>query len=427
MRLPPPETRSGMGTIHRVASALAVCLVAGWPALASAQDGGAGGGAIDERFARATERIADGDFRAAAEQLAALAEDAPDSALASDALFSAARLFEERLGQPARALALYDTLTRRYPDSRTALAAGRRADRLRQQMGPELDGATPLARFNQILHQFPGRPESESLALMEALLAEFPGWSGRGRGLLWMASVHQRGERLERALHFYLEAANAGPDGTGFDAWRGAGDVATSMGDFDRARTFYERMAASVPAGPTGAATGEPELEARQRAIDESFRALARAGLRSRLYHAALAVLAAALLGLFGSLRRAAGSWRRVPAALWPPTPEVTFMIPIAALLCAASLTSHQAIGPAVFLVCVGGLVVAWLSGAALRTRASSDRDDERRDGRPRRSWLPLAHAATAALAIIALCYVALHRGRLIDMIIDTVRFGPDV
>lgn len=441
--------------------ALAICLAVGWPATsargdAPAQDGdalvppgepniespGDSNVTIEERFARATERIADGDVRRAAEELAGLASDAPDSPLASDALFSAARLFEERLGEPARALALYDRLEQRYPDSRTALAAGRRAASLRQQMGPQLRGATPLARFNQILHQFPGREEDESLALMEALLAEFPGWSGRARGLLWMASVHQRGERLERALVFYLEAAEAAPDpgddprdddtdDMAFQAWRGAGEVATAMGAFDRAREYYERM--SLGADPARQRAIDSARQraidpARQRTIDDSFRALAREVLRARLYRAAVIALVLAFLGFLASLRRSAGSWRGVPAALWPPAPEVTFMIPIAALLCAASLTSHQAIGPAVTIVCVGGVAVAWLSGAALRRDLGEPtRDGPTRATRQTHSWTPLAHAAVAALAIVALCYIALHRGRLIDMIIDTVRFGPDV
>ena len=68
---------------------------------------------------------------AAVASLEALAHDAPTSPLAPEALLLAARAAEEQLGDPARALAIYDAIVARYPDARAAVAAGRRGQRAR--------------------------------------------------------------------------------------------------------------------------------------------------------------------------------------------------------------------------------------------------------------------------------------------------------
>jgi len=91
-------------------------------------------------------------------------------------------------------------------------------------------------------------------------------------------------------------------------------------------------------------------------------------------------------------------------------------MAPIAAILIASAFTAHYAIAPAVIIICLGGLAITWLSGAGLRAA-----------GARHRRLRSLAHAVCAVLAITALCYIAIHQNRLIDLIIETVRFGPDV
>ena len=370
---------------------VAFCWVsAGNRAHADTQLEGPPEGPIDdqaERFAAATELMADGSYEEAAELLIAIAEETPAGALASDALFSAAKLLEERLSRPDRALALYQRLLERFPDSRTALAARRRADSLRAQIGPDSAGAALLARFNQILQGFPSRAESESIELMEELLAEQPDWTGRARALLWLASVHQRAERLDRAMSGYLEAAEAaeavlakpaGEAGEGaenppanaekwlFEAYRGAGDVAVAQGRFDRAEMYYRRMVAGSDSN-------------RQRMVSESLDHLATEQLRTRLYWVALAMTIAVFLGFLASLRLSAGSWRAALGSLRSPPPEVIFMFPIAALLISASLASHHSIGPAVAIICAGGIALAWLSGAALLAA----QEDRRARGTP--------------------------------------------
>ncbi|HWN69100.1 MAG TPA: tetratricopeptide repeat protein, partial [Haliangium sp.] len=229
------------------------------------------------------------------------------------------------------------------------------------------------------------------------------------RALLWLAEIHRRAGRNHDALARYLQIARDWPTSDeAVHAWRGAGDMAVRLGHFAEAERHYRSMPVTSPAA--------------LRSRDDALAELARSRLRERVHVACFAILAAVLLGLLASLRQVTGSARASLRALARVPTEVVFMLPIAALLTAGSFTGHESIGPAVTLVCAGGVALAWLSGAGLdaaRAHAST--------AQPRRRLRPLAHAAAVALAVIALCYIALHRGHLVDMILETVRFGPDV
>jgi tetratricopeptide (TPR) repeat protein len=421
-----------------IAVAIALALLTAGPSAAGAPDAGPGA-SPEALFDRAARAMSEGDHAAAAADFVHLAETHPAHPLAAEALFSAARLYEERLAQPGRALALYRTLIEGHPDSRTALAASRRAGDIERQLDPGGTGDVALARFTEILQGFSGRaqagpeagpetgravgpeagpeaendPEAEmaSIAAVEALLAEHPTWPGTPRALLWLAEIHRRAGRDHDALARYLQAARDWPTSDeAVHAWRGAGDMAARLGRFDEAERHYRSIPVSEPAA--------------QRSRDDALAGLTRSRLRARVYLACFAIIAAVLLGLLASLRQATGSARAALRALTRVPTEVLFMLPIAALLTAGSFTGHESIGPAVTLVCAGGLVLAWLSGAGLDAARAPDSAAELRRLRRLR---PLAHAAAVALAVLALCYIALHRGHLVDMILETVRFGPDM
>lgn len=361
----------------------------------------------EARFDAAARAMSEGAARPAADDFVRLAEDHPDHPLAAEALFSAARLYEERLAEPARALALYRALVEAYPQSRTALAASRRAEALAGQIGPGGQGEAALARFTELLQGFSADSEAATIAAVETLLAEHPGWAGTPRALLWLAQVHRRAGRHDEALARYVEIGEDWPDSDeASHAWRGAGDMAARLGRFDEAAGLYERMPVA----------GDP---ARQRSLEDAREGLAQERLRAHAYRACFAVIALVIAGLLASLALTAGSARQALRALAAVPTEVVFMLPIAALLSAVSFTGHPSIGPAVTLVCAGGLVLAWLSGAGLELA--------RRRGADAGRLRPLLHAAAVAVAVLALCYIALHRGHLLDMIVETVRFGPDV
>ena len=81
------------------------------------------------------------------------------------------------------------------------------------------------------------------------------------------------------------------------------------------------------------------------------------------------------------------------------------------------ALTTHETIAPAVTTLSIGGLVLAGLSGAAL--------DLLRAGGRPVRRRA-LLHVALSTAAVVALLYIVLMRDGLLDLVIETVRFGPE-
>jgi hypothetical protein len=111
---------------------------------------------------------------------------------------------------------------------------------------------------------------------------------------------------------------------------------------------------------------------------------------------------------------RAPRAWMK---ALWRPPLEVLYMAPVAAVMIGASLTAHTSIAPAVVIICLGGLGLAWLSGAAL-TEARRRELDTR--------WRNLMHVASTALAVVALSYLAVTRTGLLELLIATVRMGPE-
>jgi TolA-binding protein len=376
--------------------AIAVALTA--PSIARADTDVAG------RFDAAAELMASGDYAGAAEAFAAIAAEAPDADVAPDALFSAGRLYEERLSDPSRAASLYRTLSERYPDSRTALAASRRLAILQTDLGPDNAGAEALARFIDIQQQFWQRSESESISMMEKVLADYPSWAGAPRAVLWLANIHQRAGRLSTAAGYYEQVLERWPESDHvFRALRGAGDTALQRDRFDEAEDYYRRLPA----------TGSPDHTLnRANALYD----VARMRTRAHIYTGAFILLGLIAIGLLVSLRHAAGSFSAAARGLWPPPTEVLFMAPVAAILVGAGYTDFYAIGPAVAIVTGGGMAVAWLSGAGLAAAPQ-----------PCGPMRAAGHVIASLTAVLALCYIALHRGHLLDLIIETVRFGPDV
>jgi hypothetical protein len=99
------------------------------------------------------------------------------------------------------------------------------------------------------------------------------------------------------------------------------------------------------------------------------------------------------------------------------PPIEVLFLAPVAAVLVGVALTTHVLIAPAVAILVVGGLGLAWLSGAALETARARGRSVQTRIA---------VHVLASLLTVLALFYVAITRDDLLDMVIETVKFGPE-
>ncbi|MBK7536841.1 MAG: hypothetical protein IPI49_16055 [Myxococcales bacterium] len=90
----------------------------------------------------------------------------------------------------------------------------------------------------------------------------------------------------------------------------------------------------------------------------------------------------------------------------------------MAVVLIGAALTAHTSIAPAVSLICAGGLALSWLSGATLVEARRLQRSSRLRTA---------LHLAAGALAALALAYLAVTGTGLLDLLIATVRLGPEL
>lgn len=345
--------------------------------------------------------LASGDVRGAAEAFIAIGERYPGESIAADATFSGAMLLEERLGDPERAVSLYRSITRHYPDSRVALAASRRLESLEGLLVGDRGGEA-VAAWKAILAgaPSPGASPGELEARARALLREHPGWSGAARVHIWLAERARARGALERAREDLMAARElARTPADRYEAGRLHAAVLAADGEFEEA----DRVLASLDAGD--------DPVQRQLILGQRVR-LSRQHLRHQLRSACLAGMALALMILVASLWRAAGSRAKALRALARPPVELWFLLPVLVLLTGMALTSHRDMGPAVAIISAAGITFTWISGAGLRLSRSRRR-------------LAL-HLVAVLLGVGCAIYVAVHHGQLIDELIDTVRLGPE-
>ncbi len=341
------------------------------------------------------------DDRAAIERAVAEIERAPAGTPSLDyALFRAGQACEDTLADPARALALYERLVRELPEAGLAIAAGRRIARLRAQLGAGGQSAREAAELAALIAGAdrlpPGELDRRARALADAA------WPGAPEAALWHAEWLRRARRFAEAEARFAAIAGRWPGSPhAIEALRGAAGNALDARDWTRAEELARRL---------------PAIEPADRVMREELLDAAASGRRrARWYAIAWIAVAAAALGLGASFAEAL---RRTPAPrrVRPPL-ELLFLAPVAAVLVGVALTTHQTIAPAVLTVSLGGLVLAGLSGATL--------DLLRAAGRPLRRRAVL-HATLCVAAAIALLYIALMRDDLLDLVIETVRFGPE-
>jgi hypothetical protein len=329
-------------------------------------------------------------------------------AMLPDALFAAARACEERLRDPARALPLYARILDHFPDARVAIAAGRRARHLREQLGAHGGSSEEARAFSQLVADGERLPLPELLGRADALAAR--AWPGAAEVLLWSAElVRRRGDLAEAARRYRavidrFSAQRPAASASVTLAIRGLAGAALERGDW----ALAEKMALALPATTPADAITRDEL------LDK-----ARAGRRhSGLAWLARAALLLSALGLLFSLHQVhRGAPRAALRALLRPPVEVAYMAPVAALLVAASFTGNHSITPAVVLICLGGLAISWLSGATLASARRAARDSPRRT---------LLHLLGCFAAVLSLAYLAIVGTGLLDLLISTIQLGPE-
>lgn len=321
-----------------------------------------------------------------------------------DVLYVAARACETKLLDPARAVAIYERIVAEFPAARVAAAAARRAAELREQIGAHGEHAALAADLARLIARGDTEPADAVIQRGERLAAA--DWPGAPSAALWLADWLRRSERFDAAQARYATVMARWPETPQAQAaLRGAIGCALDAHDWSLAEALASRLPIADPAD--------------QALRDSQLAAAARGRRRDRLYVAAWLALIGAFAALLGSLVEAA---LRSPAGtrwsvLRPPI-EAVFLAPVVLVLTGVAFTAHRLIAPAVATISIGGVALTWLSGATLERLRAHDR--------PRR-LRSLAHVLACLVGIAALGYIAMTRDHLLDMLIETVRFGPDV
>jgi tetratricopeptide (TPR) repeat protein len=316
-----------------------------------------------------------------------------------EALREAARACEDVLADPARALALYDRILHEFPDGSASRTARVRARMLRDRIGENNAYAKQATELAQLINEVDHLPHADVIARAEALSAA--AWPGAPDAALFLAEWHQRLGELDAAQRRFAAVEDKWP-GTpqAASARRGGASTAILAHDWDRA----ERLAQTAPI-----------VEESDRALrDELLDRVSRGRQLDFWYRVAWIVLALSVLGLLASLAEAARRGGKPP--LKPPV-EVLYLLPVGVVLVGVALTTHRAIAPAVCVLSFGGLVLAWISGITLELM------------RMRKRPIGVRAAINVVLclsAVAALVYITLTHGDLLEMMIETVKFGPD-
>jgi len=150
------------------------------------------------------ESRAGGNLRAT-ELLGQLVKQFPGDSFADDALAEQARLFEEELGKPDKALELYRLLIENYPNSRLVRRARARAEFLSRHLDA---GNAVLTAYLRIQKESEHAPAEESIGHMRRLLDEHPDFSLQPDGLYWVATLLARQGRKDEARKCLLHIAH---------------------------------------------------------------------------------------------------------------------------------------------------------------------------------------------------------------------------
>lgn len=321
-----------------------------------------------------------------------VAVEAAGSGADADEMFVAARASEDKLLDPARAMALYARLAEAHPDARAAVAARKRIEVLAGEVGARGEYGEQARRFAELVAHADERDDTVRVA-DELTVAP---WPGQARVALWTAGWLRRAGQTEEAAERYEAIAGRWPEAAA-DARLGEVGCALDAKEWSRAEQLAERL------------PSETAADVRVRA--DVLRMASRGRWRGRIYGASWVALGLVGLGLLASLITARPKRLRVPD-------EIVFVGPVVAVLLAVAFTAHRAIAPAVAIIAGGGLVFASVGGLALdalRARGLSTRARA------------VAHAAGCIVAVAALAYIAVERDGLMDAMLETVRFGPDV
>lgn len=343
--------------------------------------------AVRAVFDRAMEQLGTKDAAQATAALKDLAIKHPHSELAPEALFAAAQQLEEQQNQPAEALRLYRLLVASHPESRLL----RRAESRIAQLSVSLQsGEAQLVRFQTILRATSDK-SPERATQLQALLSDEPQFALLDQVMyLLLDGAIRRGAPDSEIATLATQLATRFPH-SDFGA-RGEQAYAEHLlrsGRYSDARRVYLQLA------------HRPEPLWQKTATD-GLSALSDAERRRLIAAMAGLTLLGSMLGI--ALRRR--------NELWPPPLEVAYYLPVGLffVLVASLLQGTQFARPLLVLL-IGGVALCWLSAAAARSVK-----------RPSLLFGALWRAGLAAI----LCYLSIERQGLLELVLETLRNGPE-
>jgi predicted negative regulator of RcsB-dependent stress response len=356
-------------------AALALLLVA---RVAAADDAGA-----DRAFHDASSRHS-------IDALEAIGAQRPVTRWTDDAWSEAARLAEKQ-GDYARALRDLEQVIAIGSDEALVRRARAEHARLAAIGGPSGEWAAVAAQHDRLVEAIQHGDPKPALRELAALVDANPSYPRAVLAMLAIARAYERDGDID-AARAWLERARAADASDHVLAEVARFDTRT--GDLDGARRAI--------AGITDRGI-----------VHELAAGISRAEVRRTIRWILWGLLAAIGALAIAMLRRDAGSWRAAARRLAHPPSEVWFFVPIAAVLVVVAATGNPLVSRAVRAIAITGAVFAWLSGAIL-------------DGvKPLRARRVVAHAALAAIAVIAATYLAIDRGQMLDLVVETWRSGP--
>lgn len=247
--------------------------------------------------------------------------------------------------------------------------------------------------FLQLLRTYPERPPRETLALVEKLVGdgEFP---DHDRAEYWLGSAWLALQHRGAAREWFGRLAHDHPGSVWVErSWLGLGDAAAQEKSFGEALRWYAKAQSA----------GDPAVREMGRLSAQSTFELRQ---RQRWAWVAGGVLLLVVALLVASLAR------HRPLRLWPLPAEARIVAPVLGVLALLSARQDAAPRAAILELCAGGALLVTLSG--LRLRAASPAGAAR-----------ALHAAATLAALVALAYVAVYRGGLTGMVVETFRAGP--
>ncbi len=347
-------------------------------------------------YYRALQEVRAGRFERALEVLDDLLSRLPDDPFADDALLERARLFDEELGQPGRALEAYRGLLARYPSSRLVRRARARIAFLDKHLD---QGEKVLAAYQAIVSRSASAPHEKLVREMERLLDDHPDFSLRPDGMIWMAGLLARNRQTDRARRLLQRIVREVPEhrAAGLALIRLA-QIEIEAGDLDSAERTYTRLE-ELPGGEWS------------RTAREGLRRLAGLRWRQRLLVMGLGLWGVAMLAMWVALVVQLKHGRLTARSLLIPPPEALIYLIVMVVLVVvvwgrARQTTHA-------LIWMAGLVVPLLLANGWLLRSLSLRS------RGVAAWcLGLGVACAASI------YASIALAGMVDQVLHTLRFG---